>query len=109
MNAMDIGKGAIKVATHPATVTIVAGGIGLATAVIGYKASKYNAEASKQQYDSIILQAKMGGFDQQVADEFLKAKVEEAVKEEMKKYRKEHKEENKEESNIVQMPVEKQE
>ena len=108
MNAMDIGKGMVKVAIHPATITIVAGGIGLATAVIGYKASKYNAEASKQQYDSIILQAKMGGFDQQVADEFLKAKVEEAVKEEMKKYRKEH-EENKEDSNIAQMPVERQE
>ena len=50
----------------------------------------------------------MGGFDEAIADEFLKAKVEEAVKEEMKKYRKEHKE-DKEDSNIVQMPVERQE
>ena len=108
MNAMDIGKGFVKVATHPATITIAAGGIGLATAYIGYKASKYNAEASKNQHDSIILQAKMGGFDEAIADEFLKAKVEEAVKEEMKKYRKEHKE-DKEDSNIVQMPVERQE
>lgn len=105
MSAITIGKGVLKVATHPATITVVAGGIGLATAVIGYKASKASADAAKMQYDSIILQAKMGGFDQQVADEFLGEMVKEAVKNEFKefnKYRKEHKE-NKEE-NVIQMP-----
>lgn len=101
MSAIAFGKGVLKVATHPATITVVAGGIGLATAYIGYRASKYNAEASKNQFDSVILQAKMGGFDQQVADEFLAEMVKEAVKNEFKefnKYRKEKKEEKKEEN-----------
>lgn len=108
MNAIDFGKGALKVATHPATLTIVAGSISCCTAYIGYKAAKANAEAAMAQHEAVILQAKMGGFDEMIADEFLKDKVKAAVEEEMKKYRKENKE-NKEESNIVQMPVERQE